>query len=69
MPTTLQQVEKALGTDKFVVLAAAVDHVIESHETLAEKASIDNEIETLDGGRILTKLTINLVPILTISSV
>ena len=48
MPTTLQQVEKALGTDKFVVLASAVDHVIEAQSCLQEKNTIDDQIETLD---------------------
>ena len=45
MATTLQQVQAALGTDKFTVLAVAVDQALEAR---TREASMDEQIETLD---------------------
>ena len=45
MATTLQQVQQALGTDKFTVLAVAVDQALEAR---SREVSLDEQIETLD---------------------
>jgi len=45
MATTLQQVQQALGTDKFTVLAVAVDQALEARN---REVSLDEQIETLD---------------------
>lgn len=49
MATTLQQVESATGTDKFLVLACAIDRLEEGRVLDARSSvNLDEEIATLD---------------------
>ena len=48
MTSTLRSVSEAVGTEKFSVLAAAVDRVIDDQGALREGLRVDDEIETLD---------------------
>jgi hypothetical protein len=52
MPTTLEQLRRAVGSEKLLVLAASIDNLIEERSARAEGLPIDEEIETLDVKRL-----------------
>ncbi len=52
MPTTLEQLRCAVGSEKFLVLATSIDNLIEERCVRAEGLPIDEEIETLDVKRL-----------------
>jgi hypothetical protein len=46
--TTLSLIHDAVGSEKFTVLAATIDNLKAELENLRNKATIDDEIETLE---------------------
>lgn len=52
MPTTLQLVEKALGHDKFAVLACAIDLLTSRMDGLVQEKPIDDQIACLDAHQL-----------------
>lgn len=52
MPTTLEQLRSAVGSEKLLVLATSIDSLIEDRAARAEGIPIDEEIETMDVKRL-----------------
>jgi|GEM_PF-1857178 len=48
MKTALRQVQEAVGTDKFLVLASMLDSMRADHLELRSQIRVDDETETLD---------------------
>ncbi len=48
MPTTLEQLRSAVGSERLILLAASIDNLIEERCVRAQGVPIDEQIETLD---------------------
>ncbi len=59
MKSTLRLIQEAVGTEKFIVLAAAVDGVKADQESIRRDVKIDDEIETLDLATLASDYGVN----------
>lgn len=59
MKSTLRLIQEAVGTEKFIVLATAVDGLKADQESIRRDVKIDDEIETLDLATLASDYGVN----------